>query len=79
MDGTVMTNDILDYRVRIVDEKNRINELIEECRYDILNIPHIDMNEFVEQLVLETIRKMEEAQDSGFDIEPYVMKHFGIE
>ena len=74
-----MHTTVNDYRVRIVDEKNRINELIEECRYDILNIPHIDMNEFVEQLVLETIRKMEEAQDSGFDIEPYVFNHFGIE
>mgnify|MGYP003336725599 FL=1 len=74
-----MHTTVNDYRVRIVDEKNRINDLIEECRYDILNIPHIDMNEFVEQLVLETIRKMEEAQDSGFDIEPYVFKHFGIE
>ena len=74
-----MHTTVNDYRVRIVDEKNRINELIEECTYNIVGVKHIDMNEIVEQLVLETIRKMEEAQDSGFDIEPYVFKHFGIE
>ena len=74
-----MHTTVNDYRVRIVDEKNRINELIEECTYNIYDIKHIDMNEFVEKVVLETIRKMEEAQDSAFEIEPYVMKHFGIE
>ena len=67
-----MTTIVNDYRVRIVDEKNRINDLIEECRYDILNIPHLDMNEFVERLVRETIQHTEMAIDSGLPIEEYV-------
>ena len=74
-----MHTTVNDYRVRIVDEKNRINELIEECRYDILNIPHIDMNEFVEQLVNEVIDKYREAEDTGLPPYHFVMKHFGIE
>ena len=79
MDGTVMTNDILDYRVRIVDEKNRINELIEECRYDIYGMKHIDMNTFVQDLINEAFNKRDEAEASGLPTYEYVLKHFGIE
>lgn len=74
-----MNMKINDYRVRIVDEKNRINELIEECTYDILDIKHIDMNEFVEKLILETLDKTQEADDSNVLACEYVMHHFGIE
>ena len=74
-----MHTTVNDYRVRIVDEKNRINELIEECRYDILNIPHLDMNEFVEKLIHELLDKQREAEDSGIPPYHYIMKHFGID
>ena len=66
------------YHFNIVDGKNRINELIEECTYSISGVPHIDFNELALQLVLETIDKMEEAQDSGFSPDKYVLEHFGI-
>lgn len=74
-----MSITVNDYRVRIVDEKNRINELIEECRYDILDIPHLDMNEFVEKLILEVLDKTQEADDANVLACEYVMHHFGIE
>ena len=74
-----MNTTVNNYHVRIVDEKNRINGLLEECRYDILDIPHIDMNEFVERLVREAIQHTEMAIDSGLPIEEYVLKQFGIE
>lgn len=70
---------IKQYHVKIVDEKNRINELIEECRYDILDIPHIDMNEFVEKLIMETLDKTQEADDANVLACEYVMHHFGVE
>jgi hypothetical protein len=73
-----MPTTVNDYRVRIVDEKNRINELLEECRYDIMGIPHLDMNEFVERLVRETIKNTETAIDSGLPIDEYVLKQFGV-
>ena len=49
-----------DYHVRIVDEKNRINELIEECVYNIYDVPHIDMNMFVQDLINEALNKRDE-------------------
>lgn len=73
--NTIVNN----YQVNIVDEKNRINELLEECTYDILGVTHIDMNEFVEKLILETLDKTQEADDSGILACEYVMHHFGIE
>jgi hypothetical protein len=73
-----MPTTVNDYRVRIVDEKNRINELLEECRYDIMGIPHLDMNEFVERLVRETIKNTETSIDSGLPIDEYVLKQFGV-
>ena len=74
-----MHTTVNDYRVRIVDEKNRINELIEECKYNIYDVPHIDLNELIYQVILETIDKMEEAQNSGFSPDKYVLEHFGVE
>jgi len=74
-----MSITVNNYHVRIVDEKNRINELIEECRYDILDIPHLDMNEFVEKLILEVLDKTQEADDANVLACEYVMHHFGIE
>jgi hypothetical protein len=73
-----VTTTVNDYHVRIVDEKNRINELIEECKYDVYGVPHIDMNEFVMQLLCEAFDKVEEAEDSGFRVDAYVLEHFGI-
>jgi hypothetical protein len=72
-------NEILDYRVRIEDENNRINELIEECRYTILGVDHIDMNEFTERLIRESVEQTMMAIDSGLPVEQYVLNQFGIE
>ena len=74
-----MNTTVNDYRVRIVDEKNRINELIQECRYDIMGIPHLDMNQFVDLFLHEVLDKLQEAEDSGLPPYHYVMKHFGIQ
>lgn len=73
-----MTTTVNDYHVRIVDEKNRINELIEECVYDIHGVPHIDMNEFVLQLLCEAFDKVDEAHNSDFPVDAYVLEHFGV-
>lgn len=67
------------YNVRIVDEKNRINELIEECVYDIHDVPHIDMNEFVESIIKETVDVYRDAVASGMDAEGAVRHHFGLD
>jgi hypothetical protein len=67
-----------DYRVRIVDEKNRINELIEECTYDIVGVTHIDMNEFAERLINETVAYTQLANFSGMNELDYVKHKMGI-
>lgn len=66
------------YHVRIVDEKNRINELIEECTYVILGVKHIDMNEFSERLIDETVTYTQLANFSGMNELDYVKHKMGI-
>ena len=66
------------YHVRIMDEKNRINELIEENVYNVYDVPHIDLNEFVEQLVREVVNHTLTGIDSGLPVEQYVLAQFGI-
>ena len=74
-----MNTIVNDYHVRIVDEKNRINELIEECKYNVYDVPHIDMNMFVQDLINEALNKRDEAEASGLPTYEYVLKHFGVE
>ena len=74
-----MHTTVNDYHVRIVDEKNRINELIEECTYDIQGVTHIDMNEFVEKILEESMAKQLEAMYSDLPPYDYVMQHFGVD
>ena len=73
-----MNTIVNDYHVRIVDEKSRVNELIEECVYNIYDVPHIDLNEFVEQLVREAVSHTLTGIDSGLPVEQYVLAQFGI-
>lgn len=71
--------DIKHYHVNIADEKNRINALIEECTYDVYGVPHIDMNEFSERLIRESVYHTQVSIDCGLPVEEYVLHQFGVE
>ena len=76
MNGKMMK--VNQYSVRISDENNRINSLIEECKFDIYGVPHIDLDMFVQDLLNEAFLKRDEAEDSGLPSYEYVLKYFGI-
>ena len=66
------------FHLMVNNKSKRIQELVYENTYHVYDVPHVGMNELIYQVILETIDKMEEAQDSGFSPDKYVLEHFGI-
>lgn len=72
--NTIVNN----YHVRVTQKNNRINELLEECSYDIYGVEHIDMDMFVRKLLKETMEAARAGVEFGDGMEEAVVNYFGL-
>jgi len=51
---------------------------MEACSHDVAGVPHINMNDFVKDLLNDALSISQDAEDSGLPPYQAVMHHFGF-
>jgi hypothetical protein len=74
MEGCMMKT----YHVRTFLVNPKILEIMEACSHDVAGVPHINMNDFVKDLLNDALSISQDAEDSGLPPYQAVMHHFGF-